>query len=177
MIFVTVGTNETPFDRLVAVAQALGADHSVIVQYGSSSHTSGPGDWHDFLPFEEMESAMRTADAVVTHAGVGSILLALRSGRRPIVMPRRHVLAEAVDDHQVVLARRLERAGLVSVAEDAGEVFDRLQDVLEGTTMPSASLSPDPAAGLTAELATYLSEHARTRTGARRLARRARIRS
>jgi UDP-N-acetylglucosamine transferase subunit ALG13 len=45
-------------------------------------------------------------------------MLARRCGKRPIVMPRRHHLGEAVDDHQMPLARRLADAGLVTLVED-----------------------------------------------------------
>ena len=55
----------------------------------------------------------------VCHAGVGSIMMARRQfGHRPIVVPRRHHLGERVDDHQLSLARRLGRAGVVTLVED-----------------------------------------------------------
>jgi UDP-N-acetylglucosamine transferase subunit ALG13 len=118
VIFVSVGTNETRFDRMVEAVSALRAGEQLFVQYGSSSITSGPGVWRDFLSFDEMEQAMRAADVVVCHAGAGSILLARRCGHRPIVMARLGDLGEAVDDHQLPLARRLHEAGLVVLVED-----------------------------------------------------------
>lgn len=134
MIFVSTGTNEAPFDRLTQAAREL-PDAPLLVQYGSSRVTTGPGTWRDFLPFEEMESAMRAAEHVVVHAGVGSILLALRCQRRPLVVPRRSGI-EAVDDHQVGLARRLEHAGLVTLVEDPAD-------------LPAAIARPVAAAGAT----------------------------
>jgi UDP-N-acetylglucosamine transferase subunit ALG13 len=122
MILVTVGTNEQPFDRLVCAAAALGGDEPLVVQHGSSRAPRGRGEWVDFLPFGALEVHARAARVVVCHAGVGSIVLARRSGRRPIVMPRRHRLGEAVDDHQVALAQRLAAAGLVTVVEDSDEL-------------------------------------------------------
>jgi UDP-N-acetylglucosamine transferase subunit ALG13 len=118
MIVVTVGTNEQPFDRLVRAAASLGGDEPLLVQYGSSRVPHGRGEWVDFLPFDELEARAAAARVLVCHAGVGSIMLARRSGKRPIVLPRRHHLGEAVDDHQLPLARRLAQAGLVTLVED-----------------------------------------------------------
>ena len=105
MIFVSVGTNEQPFDRLVAAAGALVGSEPVIIQRGSSDLQPAFADCRAFLPFEEVEQLVRQSRAFICHAGVGSIGVALRLGRRPIVMARRHHLGEAVDDHQVPFAQ------------------------------------------------------------------------
>ena len=109
MILVTIGTNEQPFDRLVRAAATLGGLESLVVQHGSSRVPHGRGEWVDFVSFEELSARMEQARVVVCHAGVGSIMLARRCGKRPIVVPRRLHLGEAVDDHQLPIARRLAR--------------------------------------------------------------------
>lgn len=122
MILVTVGTNEQPFDRLVRAAAALGGTEPLLVQYGSSQVPHGRGEWVDFLPFDVLAERAREARVVVCHAGVGSIMLARRCGRRALVMPRRHHLGEAVDDHQVELAKSLAHAGLVTRVDNRTEL-------------------------------------------------------
>jgi UDP-N-acetylglucosamine transferase subunit ALG13 len=62
------------------------------------------------------------ASIVISHAGVGTILMCVRQGKRPIVMPRRADRGEQANDHQVELAERLTREGLVFVAHDANEL-------------------------------------------------------
>jgi UDP-N-acetylglucosamine transferase subunit ALG13 len=121
MIFVTVGTNETPFDRLVQAVDALDRD-DVLVQYGSSAVRPTRAKGIDFLPYEDLVEHVRASDVVVTHAGAGSVLVAIANGKRPIVMPRLHRLGEAVDDHQLWFARRLEERGLAVVAEEAADL-------------------------------------------------------
>lgn len=165
MIVVTIGTNEQPFDRLVAAAAALEVDERLVVQYGSSSVTSGPGEWVDFLGFDELGALMREARVVVCHAGVGSIMLARQCGRRPVVVPRRLDRDEAVDDHQVPLARRLAGSGLVTLVEDERE----LQAVVTSAAADApvaATQSLPGVADLVAELGERLDRAGVVRTGA-----------
>jgi UDP-N-acetylglucosamine transferase subunit ALG13 len=153
MIVVTVGTNEQPFDRLVRAAAALGGDEPLLVQHGASQVPHGRGEWVDFLPFDELERRVAGARALVCHAGVGSIMLARRCGKRPIVMPRRHHLGEAVDDHQLPLARRLAVAGLVTLVEDE----QGLQSALRAPEPPVAAVRRvDGAVALSADVRAVL---------------------
>lgn len=119
MIFVTVGTNEAAFDRLLEAIEALPKGDEIVVQYGSSSiRPSNAAQCHDFMPFDDLLDKMRRARVVVTHAGIGSIMSALACGKRPVVVPRLERFREAVDDHQLPVARRLEGSGLVTLVED-----------------------------------------------------------
>lgn len=122
MILFTIGTNEQPFDRLIRAAAELEGGEHLLVQYGSSREAHGRGEWVDFLAFDELAERARAARVVVCHAGVGSIMLARRCGHRPVVVPRRHHLGEAVDDHQLYLARRLAQSGIVTLVEDVADL-------------------------------------------------------
>ena len=133
MILVTVGTNEQPFDRLVPAAAGIGGTEELVVQYGASRVPHGRGRWVDFVPFEELDELIAAADVVVSHAGVGSILLARRHGKRALVVPRRLHLREAVDDHQLTLARRLAVNGMVELVEDEQRLAETLARSAHGT--------------------------------------------
>jgi UDP-N-acetylglucosamine transferase subunit ALG13 len=165
MILVTIGTNEQPFDRLVAAAAALRTDEPLVVQYGSSSVTSGPGRWVDFLGFDELADLMSQARVVVCHAGVGSIMLARQRGRRPVVVPRRLDRDEAVDDHQVPLARRLAGSGLVTLVEDEGEL-QRVVTAPEADAAGAVAQALPGVADLVAELRERLDRAGVDRAGA-----------
>lgn len=121
MIFVTVGTNEARFDRLVAAVSSIVGDERVVVQYGSSGVRPAGAECVEFIPFDRLTELVREARVVVTHAGVGSILVSLANDKRPIVVPRRKRFGEAVDDHQVPLTARLAAAGLVTPVDDPAE--------------------------------------------------------
>jgi UDP-N-acetylglucosamine transferase subunit ALG13 len=143
MIVVTTGTNEWAFDRLVRMAASVAGDEPLFMQYGSSEERSDHGEWVDFVPFEELEQRMREARVVISHAGVGSIMLARRCGQRPIVLPRLGRLSEAVDDHQVELGRRLHAAGLVTFVEDEAE----MAAAVRAAATPELQRTAPPMAG------------------------------
>jgi UDP-N-acetylglucosamine transferase subunit ALG13 len=122
VILVTCGSSHLPFDRLVAAAGKLAGGERLVVQHGPSPVRAAGARNVDFLPMDELTELVRQARVVVTHAGVGSILLALTNGTRPCVVPRRAHLGEAVDDHQLECAQRFARAGLVTLIGDTTDL-------------------------------------------------------
>jgi UDP-N-acetylglucosamine transferase subunit ALG13 len=147
VIFVTVGTNEARFDRLLRTVQEVGLDEELVVQYGSCSVRPSPATLLEEIPYQELVELVRASRAVVTHAGVGIVLTALANGKRPIVLPRLKRLGEAVDDHQLHFGRRLAERGLVSLVEDADGLRKALADDGSGRVV---AIAPDPS--LIAEL-------------------------
>jgi UDP-N-acetylglucosamine transferase subunit ALG13 len=121
MIFVTIGTCE-PFERLIRAVDAFDPGEQVVVQTGLSKTRPELAESIDFLPYPRLVELVREARVVVTHAGVGTILTALLNGVRPVVVPRLEEHGEAVDDHQLELANRLERLGLITVVLDTAEL-------------------------------------------------------
>jgi UDP-N-acetylglucosamine transferase subunit ALG13 len=142
MIFVTTGTNEQGFDRLVRAARALPGDEDLVVQYGSSTEAHGRGTWEAFMSWEDMSRHMTEARIVVAHAGVGSILLAHRCGKRPVVLPRLTSLGEAVDDHQVELGRRLHARGEATFVEDETALHRAVLSEADGTLARALDAGP-----------------------------------
>lgn len=153
MIFVSVGTNEARFDRLLQAVAELPRTEEIVVQHGHSTPIGGNGlALADFLSFEQMNETMARARAVVTHAGVGSVLVALANGKRPVVVPRLKAFGEAVDDHQLQLGRRFAAAGLVTLVEDLGALEAAL-----AAEQPAAAVAPS-ATALAADLTRFLED-------------------
>lgn len=150
MIFVTIGTSET-FDRLIEAVERLPEHEELVLQVGGSSFRPARGTCLEYVPYEELRELMGQARVVVTHAGVGTILTALQLRKRPVVVPRLKRFGEAVDDHQVALARRLDEAGLVTLVEDLG--------LLRAAVAAPAELNGHTGASgsLVSELRDYLS--------------------
>jgi len=162
MIFVSVGTNEARFDRLLHAVAELQLEEKLLVQHGHSVRVERPHtELVDFLPFEGMVEAIRAARVVVTHAGVGSVMVALANGKCPVVVPRRKAFGEAVDDHQLQLGRRFAESALVTLVEDPAALGDALaRDQRSAPIVPATS---SLAADLSAFLNTVIP---RTRAGA-----------
>ena len=152
MILVTVGTNETPFDRLLRAAGTLVDLDELVVQYGSSALRPDGARCVDFLPFDELTELVASARVVVTHAGAGSVLVCLAAGKRPVVMPRLHAFGEAVDDHQLIFARQLAGAGLLTVVGDGAELEKAVREA------NGAERALRGADALAADLSSYLRE-------------------
>jgi len=153
LVFVTLGTDHHPFDRLVRwvdtwLADGGGERARCLVQTGRSQVRPELAETVDFLAYSEMESAVRDATAVVTHGGPGSIALAVALGKRPLVVPRRKSLGEHVDDHQVIFARRIAQEGTIELAESE-DAFQATLDRLLATS-PAAAGIVDPAQPLEA---------------------------
>jgi UDP-N-acetylglucosamine transferase subunit ALG13 len=127
VILVTTGTNGSPFDRLLTAVAALTVDDELVVQYGPSTLRVPQGTNTAYLPYAELEKLVRRARLVITHGGVGSILLTLMNGIRPVVVPRIRNYGEAVDDHQLTLASRLAELGLVELVEDVSTLAEAIE--------------------------------------------------
>jgi UDP-N-acetylglucosamine transferase subunit ALG13 len=121
VIFVTLGTHHQPFPRFIDALTAL-PPGDLVVQHGHSAAPEGVREAVPFLGFAEMLERVDAADVVVTHAGVGSILLARRAGHTPVVVPRQHRHGEHVDDHQVELTQALAADGKVVAVWDTAEL-------------------------------------------------------
>jgi UDP-N-acetylglucosamine transferase subunit ALG13 len=128
VIFVTVGT-QLPFDRLVGAVDrwaATRADRAVFAQAGPTGLRPVAIAWERFVSPAECRERMRAADAIVAHAGMGTILTALELGTPIVVMPRRAALGEHRNDHQLATARRFAEHGSIAVAFDEEELHTRL---------------------------------------------------
>ncbi len=134
LVFVTVGTDHHPFDRLVAWADEWarsgrnrGTD--CLIQSGTSrspEHTK----FSDYMRYDEMVEAMERAIAVVCHGGPATIMDARRLGRIPIVVPRNADLGEHVDNHQRRFAARMAELGQVHLPATEHELFELLERAL-----------------------------------------------
>jgi UDP-N-acetylglucosamine--N-acetylmuramyl-(pentapeptide) pyrophosphoryl-undecaprenol N-acetylglucosamine transferase len=128
-VVVTLGTfRGHGFPRLVGrLVKVLPPEADVLWQTGDTDTSSFGISGHYAIPERDLTQAMREADVVVSHAGVGTALTAFEVGKCPLLVPRRLSLREHVDDHQTQIASELSRRGLsVSVEADALSCEDLL---------------------------------------------------
>jgi UDP-N-acetylglucosamine transferase subunit ALG13 len=153
MILVTVGASLFSYDRLMRAVETLSVDEELVVQHGPSALDRPDARCIPYLPLQDLAALVREARVVITHAGAGSILLALTNGKRPVVVPRLRKHGETVDDHQLDSARRFAKAGLVTVVED----MQQLQAATVPSGVTSIELSSEEVP-LVRELRSYVSE-------------------
>ena len=127
MIFVTVGTHEQPFDRLIQKIDELKrngiVNEEVIIQTGYSTYEPKYCQWSKLLPYEQMVENVAKARIVVTHGGPASFIMPLQMGKIPVVVPRQSQYGEHVNDHQLEFARAMQqRQWNILVAERMEEL-------------------------------------------------------
>lgn len=123
MIFVTVGTHEQPFNRLIRKVDELKRDgviqEEVIMQTGFSTYEPKYCEWSKLIPYQQMKKNVEDARIVITHGGPASFIMPLQIGKVPIVVPRQHKFDEHVNDHQVEFACDVaERMGTIILVEN-----------------------------------------------------------
>ncbi len=117
-VVVTVGTTDRDFRRLIArLVSIMPEDAEVLWQTGHSDVTGLDIEAHRLVPQDRLVEAIAEADVVISHAGAGSLALALEAGKVPVFVPRRADFGEQIDDHQVELARWAHEKSLAIMAE------------------------------------------------------------
>ncbi len=115
--------NEFPFRRMLdalvpllgpagVIERAQGSPVETVWQTGGTPVDGLAIETRQWLPAAEMEAQLAAADLVVTHAGTGSALSALRAGRFPVLLPRSEAFAEIGDEHQDRFGHELAARGL-----------------------------------------------------------------
>jgi UDP-N-acetylglucosamine transferase subunit ALG13 len=154
MIFLTTGT-EYPFDRLIKTVDEAVRDGSVFdevfAQIGRGSYQPKNMQWVEMLSRDDFERYIQESVAVISHAGMGTIIRCLELRKPLLMIPRRSVLGEHVNDHQVSTARKFTgRKDLLVVyeIEDLVDGIGRLENLKPSASSPQAN-----------RLVTYLEEY------------------
>jgi len=132
MIFLTVGT-QFPFDRLVmaidrAAEQNLLEDE-VFAQIGNSRYTPNNFVGVASLTKEDFDTKLKEASCVISHAGIGSITLAMDYNKPLLAMPRLKKYHEVVNDHQVAIAKKFEMLKHILVAYEPDELPEKIKQL------------------------------------------------
>lgn len=133
MILVVLGTWDMPFPRpLREIEHAIGDGlirEEVIVQSGKTPYVSTRMAITPFFDRAELERLYEQASLVICQAGVGSIMLGLRKGRKVIAIARRHGYDEHVDDHQLEILEAMVKGGFILAWQGEGDLADVLKRV------------------------------------------------
>lgn len=131
MIFVTVGTHEQQFNRLVEYMDKWAGEHEedVVIQTGYSTYEPKNAKWSKLYPYQKMIEFVDEARIVITHGGPSSFIMPLQVGKTPIVVPRQYKYNEHVNDHQVKFSKEVEkRLGNIIDVEDIDMLGSVIRD-------------------------------------------------
>lgn len=148
MIFVTVGTHEQPFNRLVEYMDKWAAEHDeeVIMQMGFSTYEPKHCKGSKLYPYSRMVELVEKARIVITHGGPSSFIMPLQIGKIPIVVPRKKEFDEHVNDHQVEFSKAVaERQGNIIVVEDVDRIADTIDNYASVIKSMPAALNSNNA--------------------------------
>ncbi|MBZ5964366.1 multidrug MFS transporter [Leuconostoc gelidum subsp. gasicomitatum] len=131
MIFVTVGTHEQPFNRLIKKIDELVEEkiisEPVFMQIGFSDYIPKNVKYSRFLSYAQMQESINDARIIITHGGPASFISVLAKGKKPIVVPRLSEFHEHVNDHQLIFAKELIKKKYdIVIIEDIQEIGNEI---------------------------------------------------
>lgn len=109
MILFTVGT-QLPFDRFVAIIDRLAPTLSepVFAQVGHGSYRPKNMEWRPFVSPIDFEQRVEECSSLISHAGIGTVVMAQKHRKPVTLFPRQAALNEHRNDHQLATVRALE---------------------------------------------------------------------
>ena len=136
-MFVTVGSQKFPFDRLMRAVDALAVsgvvEGGVFAQTGACAYVPRNCESRPFLDRDEFARLMDEADVVVKHGGTGAIIGAVKRGKKVIAVPRLAQYGEHVDDHQVEIVCQFAEMNLIESCWDPADLPQAYTRVLSDT--------------------------------------------
>ncbi|MFW5411777.1 PssE/Cps14G family polysaccharide biosynthesis glycosyltransferase [Aerococcus urinaeequi] len=122
MIFITVGSREYPFDRLLKEVDYLletsGINEKVFAQIGQSTYIPKHFAFKRFISQEEFSKYQDEAHIIISHGGTGSLIGALKKEKKVIAVPRLAKFKEHIDDHQMQVSSVLHEENFLLMVTD-----------------------------------------------------------
>lgn len=131
MILVVLGTQDKEFKRLLeAVDREIEKGtikEKVVVQAGQTKYESKNMEILDLVSAPEFDKLLDKADLIITHGGAGTILSAIKKGKKIIAAPRLAKYKEHHNDHQKQIIKEFADQGYLLELRD----FNKLDKLIE----------------------------------------------
>ncbi|PIN90851.1 hypothetical protein COU60_00720 [Candidatus Pacearchaeota archaeon CG10_big_fil_rev_8_21_14_0_10_34_76] len=127
MIFVSVGTHNQEFERLIRKIDNLAKEinEEIIIQRGHTKYI--PKNCKSFKFDSDLKPYMKKARLIIAHAGIGTTIEVLRKLKKPLILiPRQHKYGEHINDHQVGMARHFEKKWGVKIIYNIKDLTSEL---------------------------------------------------
>lgn len=140
MVFVTLGTQDKQFQRLLKLVDKEIKDgrisQPVIAQNGNTTFSSDVMHLIPFMDMESFEKNISDADFIICHAGYGTLSTALKYGKKIIAVPRLARYGEHTNDHQLQILEEYERKGFVIALHENMSLAECLEKLHDFTPAP-----------------------------------------
>jgi UDP-N-acetylglucosamine transferase subunit ALG13 len=147
MIFVTIGSAQEPFTRLMDAMDSLAPrlGEPVVMQTGFSGYQGRNTKCEGYITFGKMHAYIRESTLLVGHGSTGPVLMARRYGKPLVMVPRRPEFGETADAHPLEAARALEAKGsrMVEVVHDIADLEAALRRA-QAKAREGLAYEPDP---------------------------------
>lgn len=139
MIFVTVGTQDKEFRRLLEEVERLikcgKINETVVAQIGNTKFSTDldSSKMHliEFTTPREVDSLIENASFIITHGGVATIIEGLNRGKKIIAVPRLRKYKEHVNDHQLQIIENFGNKAFIIGLHGVEELESALERVDE----------------------------------------------
>ena len=134
MIFVCLGTQIYPFDRLLKeidrlVEKGVISD-DVFIQTGTLNYIPKHVLFSQYLSHDEFDDYRKRANLIISHGGTGALIGASKLGKNIIGVPRLSIFGEHVDDHQLQIVKVLEEQGYIRAVYEIEDLEKVLMEAL-----------------------------------------------
>lgn len=130
MIFITLGSQKFQLNRLLRWMDEMLEDKlvgdDVFAQTGYSDYQPLNFPFCHFLNRNDFLEKMNKADLIISHAGTGSIVTALKQKKKVIVVPRDEKYGEHVDNHQYEITKNFTSLNLLCSCTNKEELIKQI---------------------------------------------------
>ena len=131
MIFVTLGTQDKSFQRLLKKLDELiekGVINSdVVVQAGATKYESKHMEILPFIQMDKFNNYIKECEYLICHAGVGTIMNGIHNQKKVIAIARRVKYGEHENDHQVEITQKFEKFGYIIGCIEVDKLEEKLK--------------------------------------------------
>lgn len=134
-IFVTLGSQEFQFNRLLKVLddKLLNDEYEIFAQRGHSDYIPKFYKTIDFVDRDAFLDNVNKADIIITHAGTGAIISALKANKPVIAVARLAKYNEHVDNHQTEILKVFSNKNYIYGITEIKDIKEELNKALSKT--------------------------------------------
>lgn len=131
MIFISTGSRKFQFDRLLETVDKLVEANiiqdTVFAQIAESTYIPQNYQYKRYLGPDEFSKYQEEAFLIISHAGTGALISALKKEKQVIAVPRLSKYGEHSDDHQTQISGALAGEGYLREVLDMEKLGETIE--------------------------------------------------